>query len=204
MAYTSLYGTLTSRSQVKQAVVNLLSQPPTNANTGLPASASPMLVYYLAELERQMGLNPHAIPIPPGPASYRVGIDFETWKADDSPLLIVNAQPSGDAVPLTSLGEYVQSYQIQVAAIVESADGDQDEVGLLADLYGTAIMGALIKNGNLGTRTTDAGVTEPFALKTRLISAPRTEFQSPTNRRFARSVTIVESLIPHIVDESGP
>lgn len=198
MTYTSLFGQVTGRSDVQNAVISTLQA---------------WIVPMLAEVERQEGLTPRTIP-PPGGAVYpplntfslRGGIDFERWTADQLPLLIVVAQPTGNTEPIAP-STYQQWYEVQIAAVCEDANGSEQVATQQADWYGKALSLILAQDGGMGTRVdTDGSTIIPFAERTTLEVAPRTEFIPDAPRSLARSV-VVAHLLPNgaIVDGSqGP
>lgn len=195
MSYTSIYGAIVDRSQVEQAVINILQTPPAGSNF-------PLIAYYLAEVERQRGLQPQTLPLPPGPDSYRGGLDFDVFEDEWAPVLTVLAEPVGRA-EREHEGFYGSMYEIRVGAVVVGQD--EDTVRLLADRYGAAVMACLAQNGGLGTRVDFAtGLTIPFATKTVVETVAETTFPNARMRRLAQSTVILHSFIDHVVDENGP
>lgn len=195
MPYTSTFQNLVSRGAVEQAVLSLIQTPPAG-------STYPLIVYYLAEVERQLGLAAQTILVPPGSASYRGGVDFDTFEQEWQPVITVAAQPTGEAERYDSDGKYGQWYEIQVAATVTA--GDEDSARVLADQYGAALAGLLLQQGGLGTRTDSDGSTITFAEKTVLRVAPRVEYPNPKLRRLLRSIVLVESFVQGVFAEAGP
>lgn len=195
MTYTSTFGGILGREQVEQAVLTTFQTPPAG-------SSYPLIVYYLAEVERQRGLNPRTLPVPPGPDSYRGGLDFDTFEEQWAPQLTVLAEPVGSAERHEE-GVYGQWYEIRVGALVTEVD--EDAARLLADRYGAAVGALLAQNGGLGTRVDfTTGTTIPFATKTNVESVPRTEYPDPLLRRFVRSVVTLHTFVDQIVQEDGP
>lgn len=201
MTYSSIFGTLAGRDDVAQRVLQTLQA---------------WLLTYLAEVERQEGLEPKTITPPGGeppagsaaiyPADascFRSGLDFETWQGDELPLLIVVAQPQGDAERIED-GGYQQWYEVQVGAVCEDPGGLETAAQLLADRYGKAVTGVFAQQGGLGGVDRNR-TTVPFAEKTVLVSAPHTEFVDGADRKYARSVTVAHVLVESIVEEGvGP
>ena len=74
----SVFGRLVSRASIVQAILTLLTEPPA-------PGAAPLLLYYLADVERQLGLAPRSLQEPPGPSSYRSEVDFETMQGRNWP-----------------------------------------------------------------------------------------------------------------------
>lgn len=182
---TTTYGQIVTRRDVEQAVI---------------AQLQAWVVPSLAEIERQAGLPPQTIPLPPDPvASYRGGMDFNTFQAGWCPCLITVVQPIGEPEREYGNGTYLQAFEIQVGAVVQ--DQDEDTARQFADYYGAAVMMALVQHGSLSTFANG----NPVAVKTVLTGYPTVEFWNPEERRVIRSVVTVHSLIDSVVTESaGP
>lgn len=186
---SQVVGVLAGAETVKQATITLLSTPP----TGAPA---PLIVYYLAEVERQAGLRPGTLPTPPAPESFYSGADFESWAQDLLPSIIVVADPIEDPERFGD-GTIGQWFEMQIAAVVQ---GDDENVAqMIAAHYGTAIMGAVMQSGDLG------GV----ANGTELTAAPKVELlEQNMSRRFARSVltvrTYLDQIVATLIGPAGP
>lgn len=192
MSLASPFGPLVSRQDVQQAVLATLQE---------------WIISYLAEVERQEQLPARTIPTPGlqdpvNPVSFRGSLDFARYKGDELPMLIVVVQPVGSA-ERQQQGVYLQWYESQVAAIVQ--DADQEILAeQLADWYGKALLGLLTQQGALGTRTDPVEGLVPFSIKTVLASSPRTEFPDPTDRKLARSVCTIRTLVPVVDESQGP
>jgi hypothetical protein len=171
------FGTIFSRTQLEQAVLNVLQSPP-------PGRTAPLIVYYLAEVERTLSLAARTIPVPPGPSSYRGTADTEgrTLMAEWFPELIVECEPSGDAQMFASNG-IVQRYAVDVSATV--GDDDEDIARLFAGAYGAAITRLIVDNPLLGGAAVD---TVP-------LEASRVELLESTIRQVARSVSPFECVV---------
>lgn len=198
MTYSSTFGPVIGREVVEQQVLALLQTPPAG-------SSYPLVVYYLAEYERRRGLQPQTLPIPPGTDSYRGGLDWDQFEEEWAPQITVLVQPTGSAERYndeSGEGIYGQWYEIQVGALV--TEQDEDGARLLADRYAAALMLCLLQNGDLGTRVDYAGNTVPFATRTVLESAPRTDFLNDRLRRLVRSVVTIHSFVEQVVQETGP
>lgn len=180
----SVFGQLVSRASIVQAILTLLTEPPAQG-------AGPLLLYYLADVERQLGLTPRTLPVPPGPSSYRSEVDFETFQAEWLPLIGVDAQPTG-RVERHEGGEYGQWYQVQAAAIV--ADDDEDQARTYADAYAIAIAAAIVQNGSLGG----------IATRTLLTTAPMVEYVNPDVRQVSRATVQLQTYVqPVLVEYAG-
>lgn len=183
---TDIYGQVITRRDIELAVIGQLQ-------AWLPAC--------VAEIERQAGLNPQTIALPPDPIeSYRGGLDFYTWQTGwGSPCLITVVQPFGEPEREYGNGTYLQVFEIQVATIVQGED--EDTAREFADYYGAAVMMALVQHGSLGTFATGNQV----ALKTVLMGYPSVVFMSPDERRLVRSVVTVHSIVDGVISEAaGP
>jgi hypothetical protein len=156
------------------------------------------LPLYLGVVERDRGWPTGTITRPPTPESYRGSIDFEPWQQDESPTLLVVAEPIGPPERSASAG-YAQDFQVQVGAVV-IVEADPDTALALASLYGTAVMGALAQQGALG------GIGEV----TRLANSPLDEWDDPDIRDRVRNVTTFHVYVASTVsdqlglDLSGP
>jgi hypothetical protein len=176
-----VYGPLVARGNVESAALATLSQPP-------EGGFQPLIVYYLAAVERANGLPPKTLRVPPGERSYLGGIDFETYGGDQLPTLIAVAQPV-NAPERDGGGEYGQWFELQVAAVVSAES--EDDARSLADSYGIAATALILQHGALGG----------LAVKTNLNDFPRTEFVDPDDRRLMRSVAGFHVLVQPVVTE---
>jgi hypothetical protein len=179
----SLLGPLVSRLAVEQAVISTLQNPP------VPNGNWPLLTYFLAETERQYGLAAQTLT-PPGPESIRGGMDFETFREDQFPLVIVVAEPYGEPErpdPVT----YTQVFDVQIAATVQAQI--EDDTRAYADAYGIAVAGALLKFGGLGG----------LASRTWLAGFPRLEFPDLDMRTIIRSVSTFRTVVDAVLTEGG-
>lgn len=195
MTYTSVFGAVVSRDEIERNVLSLFSTPP-------PTSSYPLIVYYLAEVERQLGLAARTLPVPPGTNSYRGGLDYNTFTEEWAPQITVIAEPISP-VEREEDGKYGCWFSIQVAALV--TEGDEDSARTLADRYGAALMMCLAGNAGLGTRTdfTD-GSSVAFTNQAILQDAPETTFPNPRMRRLCQSTLSMRAYISPIVTEPGP
>lgn len=196
MAYTSVFGAIVGREQVEQAVLSVLRTPPSG-------SSFPLIAYYVAEVERQRGLSPQTIPLPPGPSSYRGAVnDFDTFEDEWAPMLSVIAEPVGIAERQQD-GSYGSEYEIRIAALVTGED--EDAARLLADRYGAALMACVAQHGGLGTRVDfETGTTVPFAAKTIVETVSETSFPNPRMRRLVQATVTLHAFVDRVVQEPGP
>lgn len=172
---SATFGTITSLYQVEQAVLSTLQTPP-------PGGTGPLLIYYLAEVERQNNLAAQTLPVPPGPSSYRGGVDASTMMAEWFPMVTVVAQPVGAP---NYLDRYTvgQTYRVMLHATV--GDDNEDTARMIADHYGAALAKLLIDFGNLG------GV----ATNTRMTASPSTALLDAQARQVLRSTVTFETMI---------
>lgn len=187
-ATDTIYGQVITGYDLEQAVL-------THLQTWLPTC--------LAEIERQAGLAPQTIPVPPDPDnSFTAGLDFETWQAAYTPQLIVVVSPVGDPERLTGDGTYQQVFEIQVATVIQA--DDENTSRQQGQWYGAAVMMALLQHGSLGKFSTG----NPVALKTVLAAYPALSFKETDDalgRRVVQSLVVVHSIIDGVVTESaGP
>lgn len=173
------FGPIVGPHTIQAAIIGVLSQPPQDGQAAL-------IVYTLAELERENDLPARTIPVPPAEDSYYGGDDFNSWVEALLPSIIVNTQPVG-APERHEGGEYGQWFESQVAAVVQG--DDEDQAHLIAQLYGAAVMKAVLAFGSLG------GVAD----ETHMTGAPKTEFTDNPARVFQRSVTTFQSYVQPIV-----
>jgi hypothetical protein len=180
-----LFGASVGPWQVEQAVINLLQGVP-------PDGQAPLLVYYLADQERVLGLPPRTVPVPPGSSSYRGGVDDNTLEAEWFPVVHVVVEPSGAPVRL-DWGGYAQSYEVRVTATC--GDNDEDIARRASYAYGAAIAQAVIQNGTLGISATN----------TVLVRAPTGELLNAiSNRQVVRTTVTFDTLIAPAFTTLGP
>jgi hypothetical protein len=175
----SLFGPLVGIPSIENAVLNTL-------RTWLPT--------YLAEVERQHGLPNKAIPRPPASDSYHGGLDFDAWKQDELPSVIVIVEPTGHPEKSASAG-YSQEYEIQVGAVwfgtgnAAFSSDPEDEARLVAGYYGEALQ--LIAQ---------QGALEGLVEETVMTGAPKVEMPSPEERQLARCIATFSTFISTIVN----
>jgi hypothetical protein len=192
------FGPLISDETVQDAVLALLSLPPTDDN-GDPAGGSPLLVYYLAEIERQVGLIQQTLE---PPLVYRGGTDFEVYQGDQSPTVVVVVKPTG-APERFEAGSYGQRFEIQAGVILQGSD--QDDGRLRARYYGLAMAAVIAQNADLGPNPYDSSLK--LASETHMTAFPVAEFAADenTSRQIMRSVVSFETLVmPVVVSWAGP
>lgn len=195
--YQSIFGSLVGRQQVEAAVLSVLG-------TWIGTEAAPG--DYIGEIERANTLAARTIPLPPSSDSFHGGLDFDTWRQGNEPVIIVNAQPVEDSEHRGD-GEWSQWYEVKVASIcvadqrfydAAAVNQKEDTARDLADLYGEAVLGVLMQQLANYNPPTWLGRVE-------LVQTPPTEFVDPEVPTVARSVVIVRMFVHPVVDESqGP
>lgn len=143
---------------------------------------------YISEVEIDRGILAGTIPRPPGPESYRGSTDATVFQQDETPTLIVIAEPSGAPERSASAG-YAQQFLVQVLTVV--VQESEDEARQLASFYGGAIMGAIDQQGDLGG----------IAQNTRLASLPVLEFPNPEIRTLMTSRTEFDVWVQPVFDD---
>lgn len=173
----SIFGTFVSQWDVEQAVI---------------ATLRTWIRTYLAEVERQAGLDLNTLQRPPTPESIYGDVDFTAWQQDQMPAIIVICNPSGAPEGRASAG-YEQVYEVQVGAGVIREE--VDEARMHASYYGTAISGVILQHGSLGG----------IAQRTIMVSAPTVSLPVADVRVDALCVTVFHVFIDGIVtDAAGP
>lgn len=186
------FGPLISEETVQDAVLALLSTAPFGGS-------APLVVYYLAEIERQVGLAQQALD---APLVYRGGTDFEVWQGDESPTIIVVVEPENEP-EIPEPGVYGQRFEINAGVILRSEE--ENDARWRARYYGLAIAAAIAQNAHLGTNPYDNSLK--LATETIMTRSPVTTFaaDSNTSRNIMRSVVTFETLVmPTLVAWSGP
>jgi|SRR6185437_478813 len=191
----ALFGRLVTRRDVEIAIVSFLE-------TWVPT--------YVGEIERQGGLEPRTIPMPPDPSlSYRGGLDFNTWEASWTPTFIVNAQPFGAPMRVDASGTYVQEFELAVGVNVQYSGATMPSLGPLeedsargyADMLGMAACAAMLQHGGLGAWPDGSSVS----YDTWMVEYPRTVFPFPDERRVCRAQFVVNAMIANVVTAAaGP
>lgn len=143
---------------------------------------------YISEVEIDRGILAGTIPRPPGPESYRGSTDATVFQQDETPTVIVIAEPSGAPERSASAG-YAQQFLVQVLTVV--VQESEDEARQLASFYGGAIMGAIDQQGDLGG----------IAQNTRLASLPVLEFPNPEIRTLMTSRTEFDVWVQPVFDD---
>lgn len=152
----------------------------------------------LAQLELQHGLRHKTLPRPPAPESYHGGVDFDTWRQDITPEVIVVVKPSSPPELSASAG-YTQGYAVAVGCLwvgagSELAENPEDEARAVAFYLGAASM-VLVQKPELG------GLAERLIMT----SSPEVTLPDPDTRRIAQVVTTFEVWVTSIIEENaGP
>lgn len=191
----ALFGRLVTRRDVELAAVSFLQ-------TWVPT--------YVAELERQGGLAPQTVPLPPDPnLSYRGGLDFDTWEPAWSPVFIVVAQPTGAPQRADGAGNYLQTFSLNVGVNFQFSGATMPSLGVIeedsarqyADILGMAACAAMLQHGGLGNWADGSFV----ALETWMTEYPKTSFPFADERRITRCQFTLMSVVQNVVTEAaGP
>lgn len=170
-----LFGRVVTTIDVEEAFLTTLS-------TWMPE--------WLYQVELQKELPRGTLTRPPAPESYHGGDDFESWKADLLPEVIVDVKPS--SLERSASAAYTTAYDVQVATILERQD--EEEARFHASLHGAATM-FLVQQPSLG------GLAERLVM----ITAPTPEFLATDERRLARTIATFTVWVTQVVNESsGP
>lgn len=125
MPASAAIGAILTRGQVESATVATL-------NTWLGT--------YLSEVERQIGQTEGAIQ---RPAAIYGSLDDRQGETENTPAVIVIAQPSGESYRQGN-GDLNEWYRIRVEAVCVA--GNEDDARYLADAYGAAIRAAVMQS----------------------------------------------------------
>lgn len=181
-----LVSPLVSPWDVEQAVLGTLK-------TWLPS--------YLAEIEKERGLQPRSLERPPTPESYHGNTgDMIAWVQDELPAVITVVEAVGEPELSASAG-YTQCYQVEVWCVVMGDDGVQqvtqeDSARLQASHYGAATM-LLVQQSELQNL--------PGLQWLKMVGLPRVECPEPEKRREQAAITTFHVWISSVVDpNSGP
>lgn len=175
---------------VEQGVLSTLQNPPPPNFNVTPTL--PRFVYYLAEYERQNGLPAKSLGQPPGPKSYRGGVDANTMMPEWFPMLHVQAQPQRTAERVAPT-EYVQWYDFAIVAT--AGDDDEDRARMVAGAYAAAAGLCVLQKGDLGIGATSTVMTR----------MPNTELLNPDDvRQVVRSTVQFQTLIALVAQQNGP
>lgn len=163
---------------LERAVLKLLKTPPTGGDAAL-------LVYYLADQERQLGLPAKTLPVPTGPESYRGGIDADTFPDDMLPAVHVVVTPAGPPGKV-AMDTYSQAWEVVLTATCDGvgAEDEETDARITAACYGAALALLIAQNGSLGIAATNTVVTR----------APDPSWVNPQTRALCRSSVTFETL----------
>lgn len=183
---TDVFGPFVSRADVEQAVIGTMKDPPPGVNY-------PRIVYYLAEYERLHGLTARTLAVPPSDASYRGGVDHETWNQDQFPVLIVVVKPDGAPIALDTARTYAQWFTVEISATVPGQD--EHEAKLRADAYGACVSLCVNQDASLGG----------LAQRTNWQGYPELQFPDDNMRGIVRSLSVFRTQVsPVMIGEQGP
>ncbi len=187
---TTFFGPIVSNWNVEQAVVSVLK-------AWMPT--------YLAEVERQNSLQQKIIYRPPTPESYHGGVDFESWKDDELPSVIVIAEPFGLPDYKASAGGYEQCYEVKVGCVhkgtgSEAVPDPEDEARMVAAHYGAATM-LLVQVGIVDAKLGEIPSSDNF----KLVELPHVTLPKPDRREIALATTTFHVWVSQSINDSvGP
>jgi len=162
MTVNSNFGALVGPWQVEQAVI-------THLQTWLDT--------YLNEQERQLGLTPRASHRP-DPTWIYGATDFESYREDSTPAVIVVCNPADTGPELIASDAYEQWFSVRVGSVIVNRQ-DEDTTRMMASLYATAVMGALIQQGSV----------QGISNRTVLTQSPTVDYPDPDERLLAIGIT---------------
>lgn len=128
----SAFGQIITDDQVEDAVISVLKRW-TNE--------------YMAEIERQVGVEVGYHQRPPGDGSYLVRTDFDKWPEEMLPIVLVVSPGVADDPVREGRGVYRAKWEIGVVCIVESTD--QVSTRRYAYRMGAALRAALVQHQTL-------------------------------------------------------
>ena len=181
---TDAFGIFVSPWDVERAVINVLRTPP-------PGGAQALLVYYVAEWERNEGLTARTIPQPPGTDSYRGGVDADTMQAEWFPMVHVVVQPDSGPTMLDTF-TYGQTFRTTITATY--GDDDEKTARMVAQAYAICAAKLMVDQGGLGIGVTHTAITR----------MPTLSLLAPSNRQVLRSVVELESSVMPVLTQGGP
>lgn len=139
-----------------------------------------------------MGLAAQTLPVPPGPSSYRGGVDSQTFEAEWFPILHVNVRAIGQP-DRPDMVTYGQKWQVTVTST--TGDDDEDTARMVVMAYGAAVTQLIVQNGALGIGATNTVITQ----------FPVPELLNPaTARQVCRTVVIFETYTAIAAVQGGP
>lgn len=99
---------------------------------------------YLAEAERQWGLDPHTLPLFKTHSQVN---EFRNWADDETPVCVI-VSPGLAAAKQKGGGEYTGIFDLGVACIVQA--NNRENTNKLADIYGPAIRQLVLQQIGFG------------------------------------------------------
>lgn len=127
--------------------------PSTAVERAVTATLKKWIVTYLAEVERQEGLDPRAVPQPVGWATFADDATARKWPETQMPAIVVMCPGQTEPPRADGDGTYTTRWAVVVAAICRGRPGiagGVEEARHVAQMYATAISGCLLAKGSLG------------------------------------------------------
>lgn len=176
----AMYGFLKSGYDVEQAVIRHLRGDRPDVKDGHLGWMTP----YIAEVERQLGLDPETIPLI---RSYVTANEFRKWPEEQTPGILVVSPGLTDPPLREGDGSYRGRFSLGVAAIAKGRT--KEETQRNAKVYGAAVAGALIQHPSL----------EGFARGLEWRDQSYTDIDSDEGRTLASSQNIFQVEVSNLV-----
>lgn len=136
----TLFGIIKTRSQVQQAVIDHLQ-----GDLEKGGDHAGWMTPYLAEVERQMGLNPKSLP---PVRAWVTANEFRKMPEEQIPVGVVVSPGLSDRPVKDGSKVYTAKWHIGIAIVVKGRD--KEETGENAGLYAAACRGAMLQHQSLG------------------------------------------------------
>lgn len=140
MSESAAFGPITSVDQLCEAVLATLREPP------LPASNYPLLAYYLAEKERQAGLDERSLPLPKSWVTDIVNDDDPPEQ--ELPRVVVYSAGLANTPVKRGGGLYEVTFSVGVGVVLRG--GKRDETRQRLSAYVAALRTCVLQNGPTG------------------------------------------------------
>lgn len=180
----AMYGFLKSGYDLEQAVIRHLRGDLPDDDGDHPG----WMTAYIAEIERQLGLDPKTIPVI---KSYVTANEFRKWPEEQTPAILVVSPGLTDPPKKEGDGTYRGSFSLGVAAIAKGRT--KQETQRTAKVYGAAIAGAMVQHPSL----------QGFARGLGWRDQSYTDIDSDEGRTLASSQNIFEIEVGNLVQAFG-